>query len=342
MPTPLTDHKIINIQINFRPNASRHRNSYWKLNNSVLKHEAVTEKIYFLIKCHWQKALNDKCFKKNWELLKFEIAKFLRQYGSSLAKLRKEEETKVITKITTLTQCAPEDLTEDDRQELIEQQLKVDEIYRVKAEGAYVRSRKQWLEEGKQNTAYFFRLEKSRSRTNCIQKLNIDGVVTDDPQKISNHCLLFYGNLYTSQYDDNATRQFFGHLSQVKSINQEQRTHCDKQITLEEVRSAIQQLKLNKSPGTDGLTSEFYITFFDKLAPFLHGVFTESIHNQTLPPTLYQGLLTLIPKSNKDSLRIDNWRPICLLNNDYKILAGIFAKRLKAVLDDITDETQTT
>ena len=119
---------------------------------------------------------------------------------------------------------------------------------------------------------------------------------------------------------------FFRYLSQLKCIDNDQRDICDKQITLEEVSSAIQQLKLNKSPGTDGLTSEFYKTFADNLAPFLHGVFTESIHNQTLPPTLNQGLLTLIHKPNNDPLHIDNWRPICLLNNDYKILAGIFAK----------------
>ena len=73
-------------------------------------------------------------------------------------------------------------------------------MYRVKAEGAYVRSRKQWLEEGEQNTAYFFRLEKSRSRANCIRKINIDGTVTDDPQTVSNHCLMFYKNLYESHW----------------------------------------------------------------------------------------------------------------------------------------------
>ena len=306
LTTPLTDHKTINLQINFNSDASTHWNTYWKLNNSVLKHKVVTEKIHLLIKCYWQRALNDRCFQKNWELLKFEIAKYLRKYGSSLAKLRNEEETKVITKIASLTQCMPDDLTEDDKQELTEQQLKLDEIYRLKAEGAYVRSRKQWLEEGEQNTAYFFRLEKSRSKTNCIQKLHIDGTVTDDPQKVSNHCLMFYRNLYKSQYDENATKHFFGHLSHLKSISPDQKDLCDRQVTLEEVRSAIQQLKLNTSPGTDGLTSEFYITFCDKVAPFLHGVFNESIHNQTLPPTLYQGLLTLIPKPNKDSLCIDN------------------------------------
>lgn len=55
--------------------------------------------------------------------------------------------------------------------------------------------------------------------------------------------------------------------------------------------------------------------------PFLHGVFVESIDNQTLLPTLSPGLLTLIPKPRKDPLLTDYWRPIHLLNNNYKILA---------------------
>lgn len=69
-------------------------------------------------------------------------------------------------------------------------------------------------------------------------------------------------------------------------------------------------------------------------------MFVESTEEQTLPPTLCQGLLTLIPKPKKDPLLIDSCRPICLLNNDYKILARIFAIRMKSVLDHIIDETQ--
>ncbi len=37
---------------------------------------------------------------------------------------------------------------------------------------------------------------------------------------------------------------------------------------------------------------------------------------------------------------IENWRPISLLNNDYKILALILSKRIKNVLNSIIDETQ--
>lgn len=46
------------------------------------------------------------------------------------------------------------------------------------------------------------------------------------------------------------------------------------------------------------------------------------------------------PSPKTDVLLIDNWRPICLLNNDYKIIALRFAKRIKAVLDTIIDEMQ--
>lgn len=137
-----------------------------------------------------------------------------------------------------------------------------------------------------------------------------------------------------------AANHFLGCLTDTKFIENDQKDFCDSPITLDEVLFAIHHLKLNKSPGVDSLTSEFYIAFAEQLAPFLHGVFIESIENQTLPPTLSQGLLTLIPKPRKDPLCIDNWRPICLLINDYKILAQIFAKRLKAVLDHIIDETQ--
>lgn len=54
-----------------------------------------------------------------------------------------------------------------------------------------------------------------------------------------------------------------------------------------------------------------------------------------------QGVITLIPKPGKDSQLLDNYRPISLLNNDYKILTYIYTNRLKRGLDQIISETQT-
>ena len=53
-----------------------------------------------------------------------------------------------------------------------------------------------------------------------------------------------------------------------------------------------------------------------------------------------QGIISFIPKPGKDAQCIDNWRPISLLTIDYKILALVYANRLKTGLGDIISETQ--
>ncbi len=53
-----------------------------------------------------------------------------------------------------------------------------------------------------------------------------------------------------------------------------------------------------------------------------------------------QGLIVLIQKPNKDIFNLDNWRPISLLNIDYKILAAVYANRLKQCLEEVISETQ--
>ncbi len=128
-------------------------------------------------------------------------------------------------------------------------------------------------------------------------------------------------------------------LDNINYISAPDKDFCDRPITLAEVLESIKYLKVNKSPGIDGLTSEFYQKFA-KIWPFLLEVIYESIRVESLPPTLTQSLITLIPKPKKYLLLIDNWRPISLLNCDYKIIATIFAKRLKIILQDIIDETQ--
>ncbi len=44
---------------------------------------------------------------------------------------------------------------------------------------------------------------------------------------------------------------------------------CDRDISIEEIKEAIKQTKPNKSPGSDGLTHEFYKTFIEVLTPIL-------------------------------------------------------------------------
>jgi hypothetical protein len=54
-----------------------------------------------------------------------------------------------------------------------------------------------------------------------------------------------------------------------------------------------------------------------------------------------RGVLSLIPKKGKDSRKLKNWRPISLLNSDYKILAKAIATRLQKVLPYLISNDQT-
>ena len=52
-------------------------------------------------------------------------------------------------------------------------------------------------------------------------------------------------------------------------------------------------------------------------------------------------VITLIPKDGKDEELLKNWRPISLLNADYKIAAKVIANRLKGVLNSVICSDQT-
>ena len=54
-----------------------------------------------------------------------------------------------------------------------------------------------------------------------------------------------------------------------------------------------------------------------------------------------QGIIRLIPKKDKDLSYLKNWRPVSLLNVDYKIATKAIGLRLKKVLRDIINNTQT-
>ena len=69
--------------------------------------------------------------------------------------------------------------------------------------------------------------------------------------------------------------------------------------------------------------------------------FNFAYDNVSLSISQRRGIITLIPKPNKDTTLLDNLRPISLLNTDYKILTKVIAKRLEKVLPKVVNPDQT-
>jgi hypothetical protein len=60
-----------------------------------------------------------------------------------------------------------------------------------------------------------------------------------------------------------------------------------------------------------------------------------ALRNRDMSNTMSEGLITLIYKGKGSRDEIKNWRPISLLNTDYKIISKILADRVKKCLDHI-------
>ena len=95
-----------------------------------------------------------------------------------------------------------------------------------------------------------------------------------------------------------------------------------------------------KSPGNDGLTKEFYETFWDDIKRPLTLSFRQALKKGELSTSQKLAVIKLIEKKGKDKRMIENWRPISLLNVDLKIFSKAVPSRLRACLDKIISSEQ--
>ena len=66
----------------------------------------------------------------------------------------------------------------------------------------------------------------------------------------------------------------------------------------------------------------------------------ETLNKGQLSVTQKRGVITCIPKGDKPRQYLKNWRPITLLNTDYKLLSACLANRLKNNLHQIISSSQ--
>lgn len=115
-------------------------------------------------------------------------------------------------------------------------------------------------------------------------------------------------------------------------LTEEQKQGVNGPITKQEVLEALQTLQSGKSPGLDGLSSKF-CTFLEML--------NESFHKSSLPRSPTAANISLILKKGTPAEECPSYRPISLLNVDFKILSKIVARRLEKVIPSIINTDQT-
>ncbi|KAL1937522.1 hypothetical protein VTO73DRAFT_13108 [Trametes versicolor] len=124
-------------------------------------------------------------------------------------------------------------------------------------------------------------------------------------------------------------------------LTNEQKARMAQKITRDEVEEAVKEAARNKAPGLDGLPSEIwktYLAWYESdtkkgetaidVVGALTTVFNDiARHGLLEESTFTEGWICPIYKK-KDTREIVNYRPITLLNSDYKIMTKTLAMKL--------------
>lgn len=332
----LSDHHVLNMKIN-NPQVC-HGNGRWICNNSLLKEDDCILRINIFWK-YWstQKMYHDTLLEW-WEIGKFRIKEIIQGYGKE--KSRKQNHKHDVMQKQYISLINDPEKSKVDAIKDLEAQLKKYEL--DEWEKAKIRVRNVVKNEGEKPSKFFLNMEKQQINNGKIDKLvTSEGQYLDEPSSMLNLVNGFYSNLYTAEDISVCDLNEIVSKIETKDITNEVSENLDSDLTKDEVKLALFQMNKNKSPGLDGLTVEFYQSFWSVISDDFIAVLNDCYKIGQLCKSMNIGLIRLIYKMRGSKFDLKNWRPISLLNVDYKLLAKVLTNRLKQAMPFIIGDEQT-
>lgn len=187
--------------------------------------------------------------------------------------------------------------------------------------------------------AYFFAQMKRREEKGTIMELESDGKVVTGWDNLLKVVEEYYRSLFGEEKaDGDAQEKMLGFLEE--RLSEDERKIMERSITNHELYEATKTMKNNKVPGIDGLTKEFYITFWDLIGDHLLEVFNEMCEKGRRPKSMRTGVISLIHKKGSPAA-LSNYRPLSMVCMDYKILSRTLAIHLARAMPAIINADQT-
>ena len=337
VPFVWSDHDLLHTRIDL--NQVARGNGTWIFNKSLLNDNLFVDDINSCIDVWKNNSLHDENIIQWYEELKVEFKCIAICHSKRLARAKISAKKRLQKQIKyEYSKAAKYDMYDLSLCKQLEDELKIFE--EEECQGAIIRAKVKDIELGEKSNKYFFNLEKSRQKKCIIKSLQCsNGNFVNTSDEIVKEGFNFYSNLFIADScDENVQNDFVDNIS--TSLSNDDVSLCKSLLTLDDLQTALSKMENNKSPGSDGLTSEFYKFFFDSLGPELLRIANAIYNVELLPPSMAHGLITLVPKSGDKSL-LKNWRPITLLNIDYKIIAKALATKLTKVIENIISTDQT-
>ncbi len=163
-------------------------------------------------------------------------------------------------------------------------------------------------------------------------KSKLDHLTTEEDTKVSgkkaaDHAKEVFEKVYQN---DEIDLESVSQLSQGGKFNKKIKDILNKKFTEKEIRNAI-KMTPNKAPGPSGIRITLFKKFINQFAPILTKLANEALLTGNIGDYLLNGLITLIPKK-EDSNKVNDLRPITLLEIPRKIITKAMTTRIKQVL----------
>ena len=135
-------------------------------------------------------------------------------------------------------------------------------------------------------------------RTQFLLIKTSEGHYKYDIDSIINEQVKFYSKLFTSEgWDETCGHNITQHLQE--KLTTEEKGEFDSDVDSNEIVTGLKALKSNKSPGDDGIISEFYQLLSETIKEEFILLVCEIFKVKQLSKSQNRGVLTLLFKSGK-------------------------------------------
>lgn len=314
---------------------------FWKLQTSLLDNEDFRNEI--------RKYLTDRIAESHllppdtrWDFVKLGIQEFSIQFYNRVQQESRNLQRDLEKRMSSLQEEMIDSPDSAEEYQAVKRELLQIEL--LASRRSMLRSRTKWLGQGERPTSYFLNLEKKNYNDKTISSIyNEAGNLLTKQEDIlryeKEHYQRQHSPLPASRIDLSLHPDPFC-SPPPNSLDDMDREVLNDGLSLDEFEKAARSMQNGKSPGCDGIPIEFYKRFWDIVGPLLLASFQFSAEKGILSPDQRRAVVTLIPKKNKDKRFITNWRPISVLNVDYKIFAKAIALCLANYIPLLTHHNQ--
>ena len=333
-----SDHESVQIKLNTSLTETRGP-GLWRFNAKLLESVVFVQEINEVIDDTLAEFSNCDAV-TNWELLKLRMTEKCINYAKKKTVERRKEIAQLTSDVSLSTIKVAQQPTNESIEELNEKKMKLEQFMKEKTNETIFRAKCTWYEEGERSSKYFFNLERSRAKQKTVHALKDPATnkIAVENKEILEMCNTFYKKLYGPKEN----KKFFGLINiENSTISAATRDSLEEDLTLDELNNAISKFDNDKAPGCDGLTAEFYKAFWPKLKYPIYRYYKLCLQRGMLGISARRGVLSLMPKKDKNLTDLGNWRPLTLLNFDYKLLSKVLALRLQKALPEVIEDYQT-